>query len=247
MTIPMVSCIVPVFNGERFVREALDSILAQSYRPLEIIVADDGSSDGTAAAVAEYPDVRYFWQPNAGPAAARNLGLGEARGEFVAFLDSDDLWAPEKLAIQMARFEARPELDLCVAHVQNFWVPELHEERDRFQDDRRSKPIPGYVTQSLLATRSIFERVGPFNAATRHGDAADWFLRAADEGAVMELLPDVLTHRRLHETNLSRARASESREAHLQIIKASLERRRRKSGGAASPYRLPTAAGAREA
>lgn len=111
----LISCIVPVFNGERYVSETLDSILAQTYRPLELIVADDGSTDGTAAVVARYGEpVRYLWQSNQGPAAARNLGVSAAQGEFVAFLDADDLWHPEKLTRQMARFHARPELSLSV-------------------------------------------------------------------------------------------------------------------------------------
>src|SRR5712664_390476 len=137
MTPTLISCIIPVFNGERYLREALDSILAQTHRPVEIIVADDGSSDGTAAVVASYGDhVHYLHQPNAGPAAARNLGLSAARGEFVAFLDADDLWHPEKLVHQRARFQARPELDLCVTHVQNFLIPELHEKEEQFRQHR---------------------------------------------------------------------------------------------------------------
>ena len=94
----LISCIVPVFNGELYLAEALESILKQSYRPLEIIVADDGSTDGTEAIVARFgTQVRYLYQPNSGPATARNLGLGAVRGEFVGFLDADDLWHPEKL------------------------------------------------------------------------------------------------------------------------------------------------------
>ena len=103
MTAPLISCVVPVFNGERYLGEALDSILAQTYRPLELLVVDDGSTDGAAALVTRYRDqTRPLFQPNAGQAAARNLGLSVARGEFVAFLDADDLWHPEKLARQMA-------------------------------------------------------------------------------------------------------------------------------------------------
>ena len=125
----LISCIVPVYNGERYLKEALDSILTQSYRPLEIIVVDDGSTDGTAEVVAGYGErVRYVWQSNAGPWIARNLGLSATQGEFISFLDADDLWHAEKLARQMARFEARPELDLCVTHLQNFWIPELEGE-----------------------------------------------------------------------------------------------------------------------
>ena len=223
----LISCIVPVYNGERYLGEAIDSILAQTYRPLEIIVADDGSSDGTPAVVTRYGiEVRYLSQPNSGPAAARNLGLSTALGDFVAFLDADDLWHPEKLARQMARFQDRSELDYCVAYVQNFWIPELREEAEKFRDHRISKALPGYVSSTLLARRSVFDAVGLFDPALDHGDSMEWFLRAAEHGTVMELLPDVLLYRRLHQANRSRFLASRSRDHFLGILKASLDRRR---------------------
>jgi glycosyltransferase involved in cell wall biosynthesis len=241
---PLISCIVPVFNGERYLREALYSILAQTYRPLEVLVADDGSTDGTAAVVASYgAQIRYVSQPNAGPAAARNLGLRGARGEFVAFLDADDLWYPEKLTRQMARFAARPELALCVTHARNFWAPELRERAARYSNHRRmAASIPDYSTVTLLAQRTLFDTVGGFDAAFAVGEDTDWFLRAAECAAVMELLPDVLVYRRLHQTNMSwRAlpRNSKEREVIVRIIKASLDRRRRQNGGAVLPYQFP--------
>ena len=229
---PLISCIVPVFNGERYVAEALDSILHQTYAPLEIIVADDGSTDGTAAVVARYGDrVRYLREENLGAPAARNLGLIMAQGEFVAFLDADDLWQPEKLERQMVRFQIRPELELCVTHLRNFWIPELEEEKERFRDHPLAEALPGYVTQTLLARRVVFEKVGPFNADLRVGDPLDWFLRAAEHGTIMELLPDVLVYRRMHENNLSMAETTRRMTAAMQhallgVVKASLDRRR---------------------
>lgn len=228
MKTPLISCIVPVFNGERYLRETLDSILAQTYQPLETIVANDGSTDGTAAIVASYGEqVRYLWQPNSGPAAARNLGLSAAQGEFFAFLDADDLWHPEKLARQMVRFQARPELDLCVTHVQNFWVPELIEEAKRFQNHRISQAVPGYNPVTLLARRRLFERVGPFDTTLRHVHDTEWFWHAADHGTVSELLPDVLVYRRLHHSNRSRLLAATSRDEYLNFVKRTLQHRRR--------------------
>jgi glycosyltransferase involved in cell wall biosynthesis len=233
MANPLISCIVPVFNGERYLAEALDSMLAQTYRPIEVIVVDDGSTDGTRQVVTSYGDrVRYFWQPNAGPPRARNLGLSLVKGEFVAFLDADDLWHPEKLERQMERFEARPKLDLCVAYLETFWVPELHEEQARFQGHRLSQPLPGYVTVTLLARRNLFDTVGYFDTSRRVGDPMDWFLRAAEQGTVMELLPDVLVYRRFHENNFSvesgtRRMTSFMQDAVLRVVKASLDRRRR--------------------
>jgi glycosyltransferase involved in cell wall biosynthesis len=235
MANPLISCIIPVFNGERYLGQSLDSILAQTYRPIEVIVIDDGSTDGTRQLVASYGDrVRYFWQPNAGPPRARNFGLRLAQGEFVAFLDADDLWQPDKLSLQMARFRERPELDLCVTYCQVFWIPELSEEQGRFRGHRLSQPLPGYVTQTLLARHALFERVGDFATSRLVGDPADWFLRAAEQGAVMELLPDVLVHRRFHENNFSvesdtRRMKPPMQDAILEVVKASLDRRRGQS------------------
>ena len=240
MNPPVISCIVPVFNGERYLGEALESVRAQTYRPLEIIVADDGSTDGTAAAVARYGvEIRYLWQPNLGPAAARNLGLRTAQGEFVAFLDQDDLWHPEKLARQMARFQTNAALDVCATHLRRFWAPELRQtERDR-PDRRRAETVAGYVTGTLLARRTCFDTVGPFNIALWFGDATEWFLRAAEQDLVMELLPDVLLYHRVHDGSLSRRMASGSLDEYLRILKASLDRRRRHHSGAPPPYAFP--------
>ncbi len=245
MTGALVSCVVPVFNGERYLREALDSILAQTYRPLEVVVADDGSTDSTVEIVAGYADaVRYVRQDNAGAPAARNLGLDNGRGDFIAFLDADDVWHPEKLARQMARFDARPDLDLCVTHLQAFWIAELKEEAARFRDHPLSGPLPGYSTVTLLARRALFERVGRFNVALSVGDPMEWFLRAAHEGAVMELLPETLVYRRMHQRNLSwdvdetRRMTTAMQASVLRVVKESLDRRRRE-GSAVRAYDIP--------
>jgi glycosyltransferase involved in cell wall biosynthesis len=223
----LISCIVPVYNGERYIGEAIDSILRQNYRPIEIIIADDGSTDRTAAVAAAYAgQVVYLRQANAGTAAARNLGMSVAKGEFFAFLDADDVWPADKLDRQMARFQAHPELDFCIAHVQNFWIPDLIEEEKRFRDHRLSKPLPGYSTGTLLARRRCFDAVGEFNTEIHHADDTEWFLRASEQGSVMELLPEVLLHRRLHHTNLSRVKAANSRDRYLEVLKTALDRRR---------------------
>jgi glycosyltransferase involved in cell wall biosynthesis len=246
MANPLISCIVPVFNGERYLGEALDSILAQTYRPIEIIVVDDGSTDGTGELVARYGDrIRYFRQNNEGAPTARNAGLSAARGAFVAFLDSDDLWHPDKLERQMGRFEAQPELDLCVTHLQRFWIPELETERKRFQDHRLAEVLPGYITQTLLARRNVFDSVGNFNTSRRVGDPMDWFLRAAEQGVVMELLPDLLVYQRLHENNLSvelgtRRMKHHMQDAILHVLKASLDRRRSQNQTTPAPLKFST-------
>ena len=227
MNSPLITCVIPVFNGERYLREALESVFAQTYRSLDVVLVDDGSTDSTAAIAATYSDrVRYVHQNNEGPAAARNRGIRAARGEFIAFLDADDLWHPEKLARQLTRFQARQNLGYCVTYCQNFWIPDLQAEAQKYREHRVARPMPGYVTQTLFARRAVFNSVGLFNVALAHGDSMEWFLRAAQRGAVMELLPDVLSYRRLHSENRSRLLASSSREEFLHIVKMSLDSRR---------------------
>jgi glycosyltransferase involved in cell wall biosynthesis len=227
MTPPVVSCIVPCFNGERYLGEALRSILAQTYRPLEIIVVDDGSTDGSADVVRGFgADVRYHRQANRGPAGACNTGVALATGAYVAFLEQDDLWMPEKTQRQLIAFEANPALEYCVTHIRNFWARGLEQEARRYRDLAVMQPVAGYVVQTLIARREAFDRAGCFDETLRFAFAGDWFLRAAESGSVGSLIPDVLTRRRLHEGNYSRVHRAESRDQFLHVVKAALDRRR---------------------
>lgn len=227
MTPPTVSCIIPVYNGERFLAEGIESLLAQTRPPDEIIVVDDGSTDGSADVARSFGDrVRYVHQENAGPAAARNRGIREATGDFISFLDADDLWEPTKLERQLRRFDERPELGYSVGLVQNFWEEEVAEERDRIATTARAKPIAGYVTLTLLTTAEWMDRLDGFDETLGHGDAADWFRRADAAGAVGELMDEVVARRRLHRDNRSRTQAGDSREEFLTMLKRKLDRER---------------------
>lgn len=235
MSAPRVSCIVPAYNGARYLGEALDSILAQTYRPIEVIVADDGSTDETAHVAASYgAAVRFVTQVTAGPAATRNLGVRAATGDFVAFLDADDVWHADKLARQMARFAARPELGVSVTQIKHFWIPELAQEEERFRADPRGGALPGYVTMTMLAPRAVFDSVGLFDPSLWHSDAGDWFLRAAARGTIVELLPEVLVYHRMHYANLSRRHAAASQAEFVRLVKRSLDERR-SDGQTAAP------------
>jgi glycosyltransferase involved in cell wall biosynthesis len=209
---PLISCIVPVFNGERFLAEALESILSQTYQPIEIIVVDDGSTDQTAQVAHSYGQrIKYLRKTNGGETAARNHGLRAAKGEYVAFLDADDLWHPYKLAQQMARFRETPELDLCFTRFQNYWMAEVAGEGLRYRDHPLSRPSSAYCICTFLARRIVFERFGFFaDDVLRRSQNVIWFLHAAGRGARLEVLPEVLTYRRFHSANLSRASAIES-------------------------------------
>jgi glycosyltransferase involved in cell wall biosynthesis len=224
-----VTCILPVYNGERFLAEALESVLDQNVPDLDVLVVDDGSTDGTPAVLERFGSrIRVVRQENAGVSAARNRGLDEARGPFIAFQDCDDLWMPGKLERQLAALRQRPELDLCLGLVQNFWMDELAAEETAYRGSRFAEPAPGYLLQAMVARRSVFDRVGRFDTSLGVGEDNDWFLRVRDAGLADEVLPEVLVRRRLHLGNLTRKDLA-SREAILRNMKASLDRRR--SGG----------------
>jgi glycosyltransferase involved in cell wall biosynthesis len=224
----LVSCIVPVYDGERYLREALDSIASQTYRLIEIIVVDDGSNDGSARIAGEFPTpIRFLQQSNAGPAAARNSGIRVARGEFVAFLDADDLWYPDKLSKQVTLLRERDDLGFCVTLIQNFWMPEVHMEKERLEGSRLAEPLPGYNAPTLLVRAKSLQRVGEFSEAMAHTSEPDWFLRAREVGVAGELLNEVLVERRLHLFNRSRLRKSSSSQEYLRYLKARLDLQRR--------------------
>lgn len=225
----LVSCILPVFNGAPYLTEALESVFAQTYRPIEIIAVDDGSTDDTPAVLQRFADrVRIVRQANAGPAAARNHGLRLCQGSFVAFLDADDLWHVDKLARQVAHLETRPAVDGCVTHARNFWIADLRDEAEQFRDHRISQPLPGYLASTLLARRAVFETVGHFKTDLGFGHSTEWFLRAQARGVVMEELPAVLYYRRLHHNNRSRKLGHASRDEFLNLVKAHLDRKRQR-------------------
>src|SRR4051794_36269759 len=120
---PLVSVVIPAFNRAFILPEALDSVLAQTFKDFELIVVDDGSTDDTEEVLRPYVErrgVRFLPQANQGPAAARNRGIEAARGKYVAFLDSDDLWLPIKLSVQIPRMEAHPEAVMSYGNVLNF-------------------------------------------------------------------------------------------------------------------------------
>jgi len=220
-----VSCIIPVFNGERFISQAIDSVVAQSVPDIEIIVVDDGSTDETAAVVAAGPwQVRYERQAQAGPASARNTGLSVASGDMLAFLDADDWWHPEKIARQLAHMGEHPETGGVVTQ-----AVAVHDAASTVVSDRRPPSgtvMPAFVTSALLARRTAFDRVGLFNPALTHTDDTDWFLRARAAGLAIDLLAAPLVYRRLHDQNMSLRQRPGSVDEYLRLLKSKLARER---------------------
>ncbi|MGH7570892.1 MAG: glycosyltransferase family 2 protein [Gemmatimonadota bacterium] len=230
---PPVSCVIPVYNGRRWLAEAIESLLAQSRPPREIVVIDDGSTDGSREATTGYGErVRYAHQDHAGPAAARNLGIEMTSGDLVAFLDSDDIAAPLRLERQVACFEAVPDLDVCLTHIQRFWIPEMAEEEERLGETAFAQPRPGTVTQSGMVRRKLLERV-VFDPSLMTGEDQDWLLRARDAGARVHLIDEILVRHRMHSENMTR-RQDAMRDDILVWVRRALDRQRA-AGGESRP------------
>lgn len=225
----MISVILPVWNGELYVKEALSSVLAQDYPLKEVIAIDDGSTDKTAEILESFCDkIRFFRQENRGLGASRNRAIQQAHGEFFAFLDHDDLWAPQKLSLQMEALSASHGDPLVFAHVEQFVCESLSEE-ERKKVSYKQGPLPGYIAGTLLLSRKRFFDIGPFKEERKMlGEFIEWFLRAKEKNVPTLLLPDLLYHRRLHKDNMGRRDAAR-RGDYLKILQESLVRRREKA------------------
>lgn len=221
----LVSVVIGVYNAERYLAEAIESVLGQDYRPIELVVVDDGSTDRSGAVAQRYSEVLYLQQRNGGNGAARNTGIGVATGDYLAFLDADDRFTPGKLTRQMDALEQDPELDLVFGHVQEFVSPEIDDEtRGRIRAPA-PEPMPWTAPNLMLIRRAAFDRVGLFETSVRVGVTVDWFLRAKEAGLRYTVLSETVLERRLHTEN-NGIREAASRSQYLAVLKASLDRRR---------------------
>jgi glycosyltransferase involved in cell wall biosynthesis len=226
MTGPLVSVVLPVKNGARFIGEALASVAAQDYRPLEVIVIDAASSDGTRDIVTALAShgVRLVDQTGLGIATAWNQGLDESRGEFIAFISSDDRWLPGKLARQIAAMQVEPALMYTVTNFRYFVQPNC-DIPATFNRALLGRPLIGRIMETLVARRGAFEAVGRFDAGLRTAEDVDWYARAKDADVPMRVLDDVLLEKRVHDDNLS-ASGGQNTPHLVEALRRSIQRRR---------------------
>jgi glycosyltransferase involved in cell wall biosynthesis len=209
-----ISCVIPVRNAGRFLSETLQSVLEQDLRPDEVIVVDDGSTDDSAKIAGHYGSaVSYVRQDWLGPAAARNHGIKLCRGDFIAFIDADDVWPTDKLSRQIGCLRASTDLGICVGRVQQFHVIDGVKAA-------AGEPMPGYTFGTIVARRVVFDRVGLLNENLRHSDGLDWFLRMRNAQTRECLIPEVVLLRRLHPDSFSQNNADESRSEYLKVLRA---------------------------
>lgn len=224
MSPPLVSVVIPVFNGERFLAETIESVLAQTHEPVETIVVDDGSTDGSAEIARSYP-VSYLYQENSGVAAARNRGLAAAAGEFISLLDQDDVWLPRKLELQVHALARNPAAGICSCRFDTFLepgctVPDWVQNPAYVESDRSYR---NSQLGTLLVRRALFGEVGGFDAGYGASNDTDWFLRTRDAGVAVVMLEEPLQRKRFHDQNDSSRRDPRQR---LRAFHASTRRKR---------------------
>mgnify|MGYP001469099266 CR=1 FL=1 len=220
----LVSAIIPVYNGEKFLAEAIDSVLTQDFNSIEIIVVDDGSTDNSAAISKDIPEVLYAYQSNQGTAAALNHGVKLARGDFYAFLDADDIWLSGKLSSQMEFLINNPETDMVFGHHRRFYSYPIGK-TDQNSKEMISKPLTAYMKQNALIRREAFWRVGLFDTCFELGDFIDWFSRAIDLGITYAMIPQVASMRRIHGGNTTILKKDKYSD-YVHLVKKIIDRRR---------------------
>jgi glycosyltransferase involved in cell wall biosynthesis len=221
---PQVSIVIPVKNGELYLQAAIESILQQTYRFYSIIVVDDQSTDNTEKIAKSYSEVQYVEGSGCGSAAAYNQGILCAQGEFIAFLDHDDLWVPEKLTIQTRYLIDHPEVQYAIAEMRMFLEPG-YSIPPGLRPELLEKPVVAPLPGTLMARRTLFEQVGLFNPSLNTAEDVDWFARCHDAQIVGATIPHVLLHKRVHQTNLS-FNATNNNQNLLKVLRSSIQRKR---------------------
>jgi glycosyltransferase involved in cell wall biosynthesis len=218
--IPRVSVVIPVLNGEAYLREALRSVLGQSRPPDEVIVVDDGSTDRTGEIARKTAGVRYLLQGHGGQMRALNMGIAVAIGDFLSFLDADDRWVPEKLELQLGAFSAEPELDIVFGRARQFV-----ERGARLAESDHERVLPARLPSAMLVRRDAFARVGPFSEDWPIGGVIEWCARADERRVRAKMLDEVVYERRVHGKNATLLHPNAERE-YARMLKHVIDRRK---------------------
>jgi glycosyltransferase involved in cell wall biosynthesis len=223
----LVSVIIPVYNYDRYLGEAIESVLGQTYQHLEVIVVDDGSTDRSAEVAKSFADrgVRYCHQANAGIGPARNSGVESAEGEFIAFLDADDRWPLQKLERQLKALESDETLEMVFGYALQLQNGPEWEAAVREYKPSVAGMVPGMVPGTMLIKRDAFFRVGLFKGNLKVGEFIDWYARAVELKVRSLILPELFLWRRIHDSNQG-VRERQSVSDYARVLKAKLDRAR---------------------
>jgi len=221
---PKISVIIPIYNDALYIQEAIRSVFSQKIEELEIIIINDGSTDNFEEKIEYFndPRIRIIKQINSGAAAARNNGIKNAKGEFLAFLDADDIWAPNKLKLQLEVLINREDINMVYGQVKEFYDSSILGYDDL---QKNAKTFVGYSLIALLISKKDFLRVGDFQTKWKVAEFIDWYDRAKHMGLMEIILPDLFAFRRIHSGNIDRLHRLDSKQ-YVAVLKEALDRKR---------------------
>ncbi len=217
-----ISVIIPVYNVGQYLDACIDSVLCQTFQDFEIIAINDGSTDNSLEILEKYQKkIRIFTQENAGLSKVLNLGISKSLGEYIAFLDGDDLWVKDKLEKQLNLIESEPHVDAVFGKIKQFLSDELLEKKDRFRFEEY--PASPFMKISILIKNTAFMRFGLF-ADVKFGDFVEWFDRVRSLGLNYLLSNEIIAFRRIRENSMSQQNGYY--ESLLHILKKKIEAKR---------------------
>ncbi len=199
---PLVSVLMPVYDSARFLREAMESVAAQTYGAVEIVVVDGPSSDGTATLAQSFSRVRYLRQTGTGMWNALNEGLAAARGALIAFLSDDDVWEPDKLRLQVELLRQHPEVGY-VGGATRFVRLGDEPLPPAFRTALLEGEHEAFMPEAILVRRAVFEQIGGFDESLEIASDIDWLVRAQEGGVLRLAVPQLVLRKRHHADNLS--------------------------------------------
>ncbi len=227
MDLPLVSVVMAVKNAERYLAEALDSVVRQSFSDYEIVVVDGRSTDDSRRIASSYPGVRVIEQEGPGFAQAWNVGIDASRGAFIAILDSDDTWPAHKLARQVGRFAADSAIGCTIGRVK-FVLEPGQPTPAGFKPELLGDSHVAYMPGTSMTRRDVFATFGKFGENWQIASDLAWFAELRESGVKIDIVDEVLLHKRIHDTNLSNiaATAPVYRRELLALARQSLLRQR---------------------
>jgi len=203
-----VTCIIPVYNGEKYVAESIDSVLNQTQSMSKILVVNDGSTDGTLNVLDQYDGrIEVINKQHSGLSDTLNAGIMSSDTEYIAFLDADDIWDPSKTETQLRAINEN-DVDMCFCYMEQFISPDMTEDQRRMVKLDQTK-IKGYSKVAMIVRRDVFSKVGMFDINFNTGDFIDWYSRAMAQKITHCIVDEVLCRRRIHLSNFMRSEKSD--------------------------------------
>ncbi len=199
---PIISVMMPTYNNAKYIKQAIESIYAQNYDNIEIIVVDDGSTDNTKEIVQQYKDIKYFYIEHKGISVARNTALENAKGEYIAFLDSDDYWLPNKLNTQMQYFKDHPDCEIVFTKYENFFEDEKLKTNKRAMHEKMMEKFLKQYLPSSIIKKELFEKYGTFGENFSGVEDTVFLYRLLKKGvSISHIILKVFYIRRIHGQN----------------------------------------------